>query len=89
MLTTLDILRDARQHHQAGRLSEAEVIYRRLIELDPTHVDRDDCPWYPSLRQFRQPQPGDWDTAIARVAAELAQLAGSTEAVHGRGLTLV
>ncbi len=33
---------------------------------------RDDSPWYPSLRIFRQPRPGEWDEVIARVAAELA-----------------
>lgn len=35
---------------------------------------RDDSPWYPGLRIFRQPVPGDWNTVIAAVAAALPAL---------------
>jgi len=38
-------------------------------------LDRDDSPWYPSLRLFRQDTLGDWEPVIARVAQELATLA--------------
>ncbi|WP_207459530.1 tetratricopeptide repeat protein [Azospirillum sp. SYSU D00513] len=38
-------------------------------------LDRPDSPWYPSLRLFRQPRPGDWDTALATVAAVLRGVA--------------
>ncbi|MBI3974419.1 MAG: tetratricopeptide repeat protein [Chloroflexi bacterium] len=34
-------------------------------------LDRDDSPWYPTVRLFRQSQPGDWNGLVARVAAEL------------------
>lgn len=35
--------------------------------------DRDDSPWYPSARLFRQAQPGNWEEVIGRVAAELSR----------------
>jgi tetratricopeptide (TPR) repeat protein len=32
---------------------------------------RDDSPWYPTLRLFRQPQPGDWQSVMNRITHEL------------------
>lgn len=37
-------------------------------------LGRDDSPWYPTLKLFRQPAPRDWASAVARVAAELRSL---------------
>lgn len=37
-------------------------------------ADRDDSPWYPTARLFRQPTPGDWRSVAGRMAAELAAL---------------
>ena len=34
-------------------------------------LDRDDTPWYPSLRLFRQERPYDWSGVVERVIAEL------------------
>jgi hypothetical protein len=32
---------------------------------------REDSPWYPTLRVFRQPRWGDWDAVFERIATEL------------------
>ena len=35
-------------------------------------LDREDSPWYPTARLFRQPAAGDWGSAILHVRKELA-----------------
>jgi hypothetical protein len=32
---------------------------------------RDDSPWYPSMKIYRQPLPGDWQSVIMQVRDEL------------------
>jgi len=34
-------------------------------------LDRDDSPWYPTMRLFRQTSAGDWAGVFDRVADEL------------------
>ena len=36
---------------------------------------RDDSPWYPTMRLFRQESPGDWRTPVGRLVDELSSLA--------------
>lgn len=35
--------------------------------------DRQDSPWYPTMRLFRQDRPGEWTAAIARMEADLRE----------------
>ena len=38
-------------------------------------LEREDSPWYPSARLFRQPSLGDWTTVLAAVAHALRERA--------------
>ncbi|MGH6726186.1 MAG: tetratricopeptide repeat protein [Pseudolabrys sp.] len=42
---------------------------------------REDSPWYPTARLFRQAKRGDWTPVIARVAAELRRLSAGDRSV--------
>ncbi len=46
--------------------------------------DREDSPWYPTMRLFRQPQPGDWDTVFARNHESLESMARTVAKRCGR-----
>lgn len=37
-------------------------------------LDREDSPWYPTMRLFRQKRAGDWPEVIERVRDELRRL---------------
>lgn len=45
--------------------------------------DREDSPWYSTVKLFRQPATGDWDTPIRRVIEELARLGGESPVADG------
>jgi hypothetical protein len=34
-------------------------------------IDRTDSPWYPTMRIFRQKQPGEWQPVFTEVASAL------------------
>jgi hypothetical protein len=40
-------------------------------------INREDSPWYPTMRLFRQPQRGDWNSVMERVSEELQKLISS------------
>jgi hypothetical protein len=41
-------------------------------------LEREDSPWYPTMRLFRQSEPGDWDGVFDRVTNALAKQLAST-----------
>jgi tetratricopeptide (TPR) repeat protein len=58
--------------HLAGALGKEVWILSRFDGCWRWLRGRDDSPWYPTARLFRQETPGDWGTVIERVARTLA-----------------
>jgi tetratricopeptide (TPR) repeat protein len=44
---------------------------------------RTDSPWYPTMRLFRQPEPGDWTSVVEEVARALHALAAERRGAAG------
>jgi len=57
--------------HVAGALGKPLWLINRYNTCWRWLLDRDDSPWYPSLRQFRQDSTRQWDPVMARIAAAL------------------
>lgn len=62
--------------HLAGALGKPVWMLNRFDSCWRWLRGRDDSPWYPTLRQFRQTIPGDWKPVLANVRRDLAILAG-------------
>jgi Flp pilus assembly protein TadD len=61
--------------HLAGGMGKPVWLLNRYDTCWRWLLERDDSPWYPTLRQFRQPSPGDWQTVVAAVRDALHRLA--------------
>lgn len=57
--------------HLAGALGKPVWLLNRFDTDWRWLADREGCPWYPSLRQFRQAEPGDWKQPIEEVRTAL------------------
>ena len=73
LITSLDLVItiDSAVAHLAGSLAVPTWI---LLPFAPDWrwmLDRNDTPWYPAARLFRQPHPGAWNAVIADVVAKL------------------
>jgi hypothetical protein len=57
--------------HLAGALGKPVWVLDRFDNCWRWLRNREDTPWYPTFRLFRQPRLGDWGSVIARVRDEL------------------
>jgi len=66
--------------HLAGALGvPALCLLPRVADWRWFGDERNDSPWYPSMRLYRQRARGDWSDVMARVADDLAALADGEE----------
>ena len=59
--------------HLAGSLGKPVWVLLHYASDWRWLLDREDTPWYPTMRLFRQRRPGDWGEVVARVRRELQQ----------------
>jgi len=70
--------------HLAGALGVRVWVALSLAPDWRWMLDRQDSPWYPSMRLFRQSRLGQWSDVFERMADELRQLEPPTISAQGK-----
>ena len=76
----LVITSDTSIAHLAGALACPAWVALKHVPDWRWMLDREDSPWYPTLRLFRQTQPGDWDGVFEHMRDALQAAAPSAPA---------
>lgn len=63
--------------HLAGALGKPVWLLNRYDTCWRWMTDRTDSPWYSTMKIYRQPRPGDWDSVVEAVARDLIPFAGA------------
>lgn len=67
----LVIAADTAVAHLAGAMGKETWVLIPYIAEWRWQLKREDTPWYPTMRLFRQQKPGDWSEVLGRVKEEL------------------
>ena len=77
LIANLDLIvaSDSMNAHLAGALGRPTFVALRQIPDWRWLLGRDDSPWYPTARLFRQVTDGDWQPVFERIAAAVREMA--------------
>jgi tetratricopeptide (TPR) repeat protein len=64
--------------HLAGALAKPVWVMLTYVPEWRWLLEREDCPWYPTARLFRQTETRDWDSVIARLHGALSDFIQGT-----------
>src|SRR5262249_25865036 len=70
----LIITSDTSIAHLAGALARPTWVALKRVPDWRWMLDREDSPWYPTMRLFRQPERDDWRSVFAAIERELRSL---------------
>jgi ADP-heptose:LPS heptosyltransferase len=73
-LVDLVITIDTSIAHVAGAMGKPTWVLLPFSSDWRWTIGNDRSPWYPRMRLFRQPTPGDWHSVVAQVATALREL---------------
>ncbi len=76
VMESLDLIitSDTSIAHLAGALGRPTWVALKYLPEWRWMLDRDDSPWYPTMRLFRQSERGDWRLVFAAIERELRSL---------------
>jgi tetratricopeptide (TPR) repeat protein len=76
LMASLDLVitSDTAVAHLAGALGKPVWVLLQYAADWRWLLDRNDSPWYPTARLFRQPEIGDWESVIQQVKGELSAI---------------
>lgn len=88
-METLDLIvtSDTSIAHLAGALGRPVFVALKKVPDWRWLLDREDCPWYPTMRLFRQSEKGDWEGVFKRIAERVEMLAEEKNGQRARGPT--
>ena len=78
LVASLDLVvaSDSMNAHLAGALGRPTFIALRKVPDWRWLLGREDSPWYPTARLFRQTIDGDWHDVFTRIAVAAGEAAG-------------
>jgi Glycosyltransferase family 9 (heptosyltransferase) len=76
VMSSLDLIvtADTAVAHLAGALGRPTWVALKYVPHWTWMLEREDSPWYPTVRLFRQPEPNNWASVFSTIEQALRSL---------------